>query len=557
MNVASSKRANRVVRLLVYGLLFPVSLPVIAYRQRSKGYPLREIFFRPRKHDPEINFKNLQSCLWSPRAGEARDLLDRIRAESRPGSLRHTEASKCLSVWLAATGRYREAADILGTIRRPRRETPRIREALLMRAQALQKAGDHEAALHLLSTLEARGTDWTLVRANSDSSAEAKIARLNALYEGHGIARIGRTDPGSALTIQNLAAERPGRSAPDLGKVSVIFPIYNAGSTIEAAVRSVLDQSYGNIEVLLVDDRSSDATPGALARLASGDRRVRVLRTGRNLGAYGARNLGLDHATGAYVTTHDADDWSHPEKLHRQVSAFGDDPDLVATGSHWVRVDPGFRFTAWELRPDLLRRSFPSFMVRRSVFDEIGTWDPVRISGDAEFMYRVRMRFGDRRIRWIDREVPLGFSLASETSLTHTRATHANSSKHGLRRYYHEVFRHQWRTGSALGPEAQRARLALVPRAMLERDRSPRRYAHRLSGDLRDPAVLREIADLCRSLDGPISLTHVPEVVPGMSASQPFCAEAFAIMAMPNVFVEPELPGGEPDGAIAVRPGTR
>ena len=84
-------------------------------------------------------------------------------------------------------------------------------------------------------------------------------------------------------------------------RISVIVPIYNAASTLRAAVQSILTQDIAGLEVLLVDDGSTDATPGLCHDLALRDDRIQVI-TQKNAGICAARNRGLSVAEGMYVT---------------------------------------------------------------------------------------------------------------------------------------------------------------------------------------------------------------------------------------------------------------
>lgn len=94
-------------------------------------------------------------------------------------------------------------------------------------------------------------------------------------------------------------------------KVSVVIPVFNASAGIRRCLDSILGQRDPELEVICVDDGSTDASAAAIAGYASHDGRVRLLRQ-PNLGAGPARNLGLDHATGEYVLFFDSDDWCEP-----------------------------------------------------------------------------------------------------------------------------------------------------------------------------------------------------------------------------------------------------
>ncbi|WP_334078977.1 glycosyltransferase family 2 protein [Microbulbifer sp. M83] len=103
--------------------------------------------------------------------------------------------------------------------------------------------------------------------------------------------------------------------------VSVIMPAFNVAAFIQESIESVLNQSHSDLELIVVDDCSTDRTGDIVSRLASKDSRIRVLITDENLGGAGARNLGLEAARSRYVAFIDGDDLWHPEKLMIQLTA--------------------------------------------------------------------------------------------------------------------------------------------------------------------------------------------------------------------------------------------
>jgi teichuronic acid biosynthesis glycosyltransferase TuaG len=101
--------------------------------------------------------------------------------------------------------------------------------------------------------------------------------------------------------------------------VSVVMPCYNTEPYVQAAIRSVLDQTHADLELLVVDDASTDGTADIVAALADVDERVVLLRRAENGGAARARNTALERARGDYVAFLDSDDLWLPRKLERQL----------------------------------------------------------------------------------------------------------------------------------------------------------------------------------------------------------------------------------------------
>jgi glycosyltransferase involved in cell wall biosynthesis len=101
--------------------------------------------------------------------------------------------------------------------------------------------------------------------------------------------------------------------------VSVIMPVHNAAATLGAAVRSVLGQTYGDVELLITDDASSDGSMEMLRELAREDERVRAESAPEQGGAARARNLAIERARGDYVAFLDSDDMWLPTKLEKKV----------------------------------------------------------------------------------------------------------------------------------------------------------------------------------------------------------------------------------------------
>ncbi|QDY70955.1 glycosyltransferase family 2 protein [Qingshengfaniella alkalisoli] len=163
---------------------------------------------------------------------------------------------------------------------------------------------------------------------------------------------------------------------PDQPEVSVLLAVHNGARYLESAVRSIMAQTLRNIEIVVVDDCSTDESPDILAQLAAEDSRIRLLRTPRNLRLAGALNYGLDHVRAPYVARMDDDDYSFPERLAIQKAYLDAHPDITLLGSsiEWMDAEGGFmrrsirsrdsEAVRWSARFSL-NVSHPTFMFRR------------------------------------------------------------------------------------------------------------------------------------------------------------------------------------------------
>lgn len=181
--------------------------------------------------------------------------------------------------------------------------------------------------------------------------------------------------------------------------ISVVMPCYNAAPYVAEAVVCVMQQSYANVELLVVDDGSTDASMAIVSELEKRyPGRIRLLFTSR-VGPYPARNHGLSQARGEFVAFLDADDWWLPEaleKLYRVLS--GRDADIAYCG--WQNVGDGVRSEPYvppeyeKADPvDAFLRTCPwpihAALLKRSVVDAIGGFSERRFSSmDYDFWLR-------------------------------------------------------------------------------------------------------------------------------------------------------------------------
>ncbi len=163
--------------------------------------------------------------------------------------------------------------------------------------------------------------------------------------------------------------------------VSVIILAWNRGRYLQTAVGSILDQTMRDLEVVVMDNGSTDGSVEELER-SRPDPRLRIFRLGKNLGVATATNLGVTYATAPWIAIMDSDDWSHPRRLEAQLQAAAIDPTLgvIGTGARWMDAEdrPGEAYPMF-YQPDEIAAYMPygmpvlhpTLLVKREVFEDV------------------------------------------------------------------------------------------------------------------------------------------------------------------------------------------
>ncbi len=213
-----------------------------------------------------------------------------------------------------------------------------------------------------------------------------------------------------------------------MATVSVIMPAYNVAPYVGAAVESACAQTFGDLEVLVVDDGSTDATAEIVAAISRRDPRVRLLRKS-NGGISTARNLALNAATGRYLALLDSDDTWDPEYLEAQVALLDGRPEVaVVTGNARFlgsRLDgqPARPWPDPRPEPDLSsiladeESIFIMSIFRCEVFERIGGFDEsMRTNEDYDYWLRAAIA----GFRFARNDRPLGHYRRRDDSLSAT-----------------------------------------------------------------------------------------------------------------------------------------
>lgn len=220
--------------------------------------------------------------------------------------------------------------------------------------------------------------------------------------------------------------------------ISAIIPCYNAERTIGRSIHSILDQSYKDIEVVVVDDFSTDSSAVLVENISASDCRVRLIRHNENKGVGMARRTGIEHMSGEYMCFCDADDYLKKDCLEMMMNAMtSHDVDIVAAGL--ITADqngnvvkermPDYEIQEgkrkYEPNPQDTKRFFPTMLLKSSLWDNL-EYSPRRYIEDTPTIMKVL--YYARRILMLDYA---GYVyVQNPTSLIHT----ADESKNAVYR---------------------------------------------------------------------------------------------------------------------------
>lgn len=222
------------------------------------------------------------------------------------------------------------------------------------------------------------------------------------------------------VTIQDLYQEvasvpiDPTLVPKQLPLVSVIMTCHNTAAYIEAAINSLILQSYPNLEIIVVDDYSTDNTFSIVDRLSKANSKVKAYRLNTNLGTYFGKNYGISKAKGEIIFFHDSDDVCHFERIERCTRYLLSQPDAIAVRCAYSRVTPEklevIRVDGFTAKLGLI-----TLGVRKKVFNEVGYFNMTTRASDDEFFHRLNKYYGRQRI--LNLGLPLYYNTMRQDSL--------------------------------------------------------------------------------------------------------------------------------------------
>lgn len=459
MRIALKKMNNRQKLMLFAGVVvtFPISVPLATFlvwrrkRKKNRAWPVNR--------GPVVD---LRSKLWQGFGNTTSNAIITYLSEGRYSKKHRAELAYEVARWQAAQENWPFAADLLNqaeildvTIFRRAKPTLLRLEIQMHLGQLGNGQETLSRARYLLNKTEYAFAKANFLQLQNGQSADsARLELLNNVYVEAKLCPLALINPYGRLDIDNLTVKHcvPVTTSE---KVTVIVPVFNAAKHLDTALRSICQQSYRNLEIIVIDDTSSDNSYEIIQHYAAIDARIIALRNEVNAGAYRTRNRGLREATGHYITVHDSDDWSHPQLIEKQVAEFAQKNVRGVFGTA-LRVSTGLRV---ELDPkrsaiEMMRRCYPAFMAKRVDFLSLGAWDEVRVGADDEMVSRFSAAYGHGNIRDLPFNVALTMQRLHNKSLTQDGETSINSDSFGMRKLYKQQHAHwreqQVKTGASL-----------------------------------------------------------------------------------------------------------
>ena len=209
-------------------------------------------------------------------------------------------------------------------------------------------------------------------------------------------------------------------------RVSVVIPTYKRAHLISRAIQSVLDQTYQDFEIIVVDDGSTDNTEEIVQNYK--EDRIRYIRHSVNKGAAAARNTGIKASRGKYIAFQDSDDEWFPDKLEQQIKVFDDassEVGVVYSGFYRIEADkkvyfPSDRFTQIDgnIHNELLKGNFvgtPAVLIKKECFENIKYFDEnLRALEDWELWIEISKHY---TFKYINKPLLCAYSTLNSVNL--------------------------------------------------------------------------------------------------------------------------------------------
>lgn len=238
----------------------------------------------------------------------------------------------------------------------------------------------------------------TIIERTLECVAKLAVIRKKVGFAGSARRRLAQI---GYLAMQKRHTFSPAElDDPTPSNVSIILAVHNVRKYLPASIESCLNQSFENIELILVDDSSDDGTYAICERYAKQFEQIRLLRNERNVGVYISRNRGFQAATGDYLCWHDGDDIMRPDRVRWQLRAIQKRDGAIASAARMRRMSKvGDQIVYDPTAPD---SCCSTLFFHRSIFDRLGFFDSVRCMADLEYFNRFVVTYGMHRMVHVD-----------------------------------------------------------------------------------------------------------------------------------------------------------
>src|SRR5690625_4969519 len=411
------------------------------FSKRQKDF-IKHFTQHGKRHQQKQLIKTIKDNLYSlGMRQEALAELQMIVKTSNDNYLQRLAAWE-LTLWhvnkLTETG-ANKALQYINIAANKERDPEQLRRMCIIEVECLARLNRTKEACERLTQFmqTSNHPDLYLARANLETDISKKLEWINKVYDHFNVQPMtfkSLTEP----IYDDLIMAKTDERIYEGPKVSIIMPCYNAVDGVKTAIDSLLSQTWQNIELLLVDDQSTDHTLQVLESYAKKDVRIKVFSTPENSGPYIARNIALQHATGEFVTVNDADDWSHEKKIETQVYHLLNHPNIMANTSAHARLTEDLHIYRRGTPGRYIFPNMSSIMFRREpVVEKLGYWDSVRFAADGEFKRRLIREFGEESVVDLN-SAPLSLPRQTVSSLTGSSAFGYNGFFMGVRKEYVE-----------------------------------------------------------------------------------------------------------------------
>ena len=185
-------------------------------------------------------------------------------------------------------------------------------------------------------------------------------------------------------------------------RISVLLPVYNVEAYVAEALASIQSQTFTDIEIVVVDDGSTDNTLRIVQQIASSDSRIKIVRTPRNLGLPAALNFGVPYCQAPLIARMDGDDIALPTRLEKQFQFLEQNPDIALVGCATIPINefgkpiPGLTISCAPITHELITKTMlfaspcghPCWLARREIYRRLSGYREIAASEDFDFLLR-------------------------------------------------------------------------------------------------------------------------------------------------------------------------